>query len=103
MLRVLQTSTREAVCLDGLWDFAVDWNNDGVERGIYQEAFSGHRQAPVPASVNDIFADEAIRDQSVSGGTSAPSEFPAVGLKIASSFALAPQPTTLRCSSMTTR
>ncbi len=61
MLRVSQTLTREVLSLDGIWDFAVDWNNDGVERGVYTKALEGTRQVPVPASVNDIFASEAVR------------------------------------------
>ncbi len=51
MLKPRNTATREAVSLDGVWDFALDRENlgDGTE-------------VAVPASVNDLFHDQAIRD-----------------------------------------
>ena len=59
MLKPISTSTRELIRLDGLWRFALDdvatpepWAGD-LETAL---------EAPVPASYNDVFADQAIRD-----------------------------------------
>lgn len=49
MLRLVETETRDVRSLDGLWDFAIE---DGP--------FA--REVAVPASVNDLFTDEKIRD-----------------------------------------
>ncbi len=62
MLRPRGTRTRERTSLDGLWRFALD--PEGVGRA---EEWSGRvlpaaREAPVPASYNDVFADASIRD-----------------------------------------
>lgn len=62
MLRVHQSPTREAVSLDGLWDFHVDHDNTGIEDRLFAGPLPGHREAPVPASVNDLFPDPRIRD-----------------------------------------
>ncbi|MGV2900562.1 beta-glucuronidase [Microbacterium sp. AGC62] len=59
MLKPLNTVTRELISLDGLWFFALD--TSGLAEpwaGPLQTAL----EAPVPASYNDIFADQAIHD-----------------------------------------
>lgn len=62
MLRVQTSETRDARCLDGLWDFQVDWDNDGVERRVFAGLLAGTRQMAVPGSVNDVFADQRVRE-----------------------------------------
>ena len=49
MLRPRDTPTRERKSLNGLWRFRLDSDADW-------------REAPVPASYNDLFADAAVRD-----------------------------------------
>lgn len=59
MLKPVSTPTRELIRLDGLWRFALD--NEATP-----EPWSGELQttleAPVPASYNDVFTDQAIHD-----------------------------------------
>ncbi|NUQ90807.1 MAG: beta-glucuronidase, partial [Glycomyces artemisiae] len=59
MLRPQNSPTRELVNLDGLWRFALD-GDAGPEpwTGVLRTDL----EAPVPASYNDVFADDAIRD-----------------------------------------
>lgn len=62
MLTAIDTPTREVRSLDGLWRFAVDRDNDGVERRLFADTLPGTREVAVPASVNDLFADENVRN-----------------------------------------
>ncbi|GAA3914962.1 beta-glucuronidase [Microbacterium invictum] len=59
MLKPRSTATRELVRLDGLWRFALDTAaGDAPWTGV----LAGTREAPVPASYNDLFVDAAVRD-----------------------------------------
>ncbi|PKQ26483.1 MAG: beta-glucuronidase [Actinobacteria bacterium HGW-Actinobacteria-4] len=59
MLKPQVSATREMLSLDGLWRFALDGPDTG-------EAWAGPLdtplEAPVPASYNDVFASQEIRD-----------------------------------------
>jgi beta-glucuronidase len=59
MLKPRSTATRELVRLDGLWRFALD---TAVGPAPWSAALDTALEAPVPASYNDLFVDEAIRD-----------------------------------------
>ncbi|PPG33501.1 beta-glucuronidase [Pseudoclavibacter sp. RFBB5] len=61
MLRAKSTPTREVVSLDGLWKFAVRHEPTAVED--WAKRFDPRaREAAVPASYNDLFADQEIHD-----------------------------------------
>ncbi|MEU2284601.1 beta-glucuronidase [Streptomyces sp. NPDC013178] len=62
MLRPRETATRELVSLNGLWRFAVDTDGAGRADGWWRQALPGAREAPVPASFNDLFPDAAVHD-----------------------------------------
>ncbi len=59
MLKPISTSTRELIRLDGLWRFAID---DAATPEPWAGELETALEAPVPASYNDVFADQAIRD-----------------------------------------
>lgn len=59
MLKPISTSTREVVRLDGLWRFALD---DAATPQPWDSTLQTTLEAPVPASYNDVFADQAIHD-----------------------------------------
>ena len=62
MLPAIESSTRDLRSLDGMWRFAVDWDNTGIDDRLYSGALPGSREVAVPGSVNDLFADEDIRN-----------------------------------------
>ena len=62
MLRPRDTPTRERRSLDGLWRFALDPEGVGRAEEWCGRSLPGPREAPVPASYNDVFADASIRD-----------------------------------------
>ena len=62
MLPAISSPTRDIRPLDGMWRFAVDWDNTGIDDGLYTATLPGTREVAVPASVNDLFADEDIRN-----------------------------------------
>ncbi len=62
MLKPQASATRELVNLDGLWQFKVDFNDEGFTQGWAAKALDTDLQAPVPASYNDIFTDVKIRE-----------------------------------------
>lgn len=64
MLKPQDSATRELISLDGLWAFAVDSAKaDSVETvDPWTAPLQTTLEAPVPASYNDIFTDQAIRD-----------------------------------------
>ncbi|OEJ37086.1 beta-glucuronidase [Streptomyces agglomeratus] len=62
MLRPRATPTRESTSLNGLWRFAVDTDGVGRTDGWWRHPLPGRREAPVPASYNDLFPDPAIHD-----------------------------------------
>ena len=62
MLPALSSPTRDLRSLDGMWRFAVDWDNTGVEDRLFAGPLNGNREVAVPSSVNDLFADEDVRN-----------------------------------------
>ncbi|MEH0542778.1 beta-glucuronidase [Streptomyces sp. B21-105] len=62
MLRPRDTPTRECTSLNGLWRFAVDTDGVGRTDGWWHHSLPGRREAPVPASYNDLFPDQAVHD-----------------------------------------
>ncbi|MFC4060272.1 beta-glucuronidase [Planomonospora corallina] len=62
MLRPRDTPTRECTSLNGLWRFAVDTAGTGRADGWWHRTLPGRREAPVPASYNDLFPDAAVHD-----------------------------------------
>ena len=61
MLRPRDTATRERKSLDGLWKFAFDAEGVGRDEEWWKAPLAGSREAAVPASYNDLFADPAAR------------------------------------------
>jgi beta-glucuronidase len=59
MLKPISTATREILRLDGLWRFALD---DASTPEPWAGELVTDLEAPVPASYNDVFADQTIRD-----------------------------------------
>jgi beta-glucuronidase len=59
VLKPISTPTRELVRLDGLWRFALD---DAATPQPWGSELQTVLEAPVPASYNDVFADQAIHD-----------------------------------------
>jgi beta-glucuronidase len=62
MLKPQASATRELVNLDGLWQFKVDFNDEGFGKQWASGKLTTDLQAPVPASYNDIFTDVKIRE-----------------------------------------
>ncbi|MGW0246164.1 beta-glucuronidase [Nocardia goodfellowii] len=62
MLRPQDTATRERRSLDGLWRFRLDAGGDGRAAGWWREPLPEALAMPVPASYNDIYPDQALRD-----------------------------------------
>ncbi|MBD2766082.1 beta-glucuronidase [Kocuria sp. cx-455] len=62
MLRPQNSPTREMVTLDGTWRFAVDWDRTGLTDNWQNGPLTGHLDAPVPGSINDLYHDENIRN-----------------------------------------
>jgi beta-glucuronidase len=62
MLRPQDTSTRERKNLGGLWQFALDPNEEGRAARWFAAPLPEAREMAVPASFNDIAADAAVRD-----------------------------------------
>ncbi|MDT0143936.1 beta-glucuronidase [Microbacterium sp. PRC9] len=59
MLKPIATATRELIRLDGLWRFALD---EAATPEPWSAELATALEAPVPASYNDVFADQAIHD-----------------------------------------
>lgn len=64
MLKPQTSSTRELQNLDGLWDFKVDFKDEGFSEGWATKPLSTKLKAPVPASYNELFTDLSIREHS---------------------------------------
>ena len=62
MLTPRQSSTRESICLDGLWRFALDPRGVGRTERWWTTALRGNAEMPVPASFNDVVPTRAVRD-----------------------------------------
>ncbi|KAG7076082.1 beta-glucuronidase [Colletotrichum scovillei] len=61
MLKPQANSTRDVVSLDGIWNFALASSPDIEADAPWSKLIPPKLQVPVPASYNDIFADEKIR------------------------------------------
>ena len=61
LLYPLNTETRTALKLDGMWRFALDWNSEGDEKG-WKDHIPGRDTIPVPASFQDFYTDKRIRE-----------------------------------------
>ncbi|WP_423181967.1 beta-glucuronidase [Arthrobacter sp. NyZ413] len=62
MLKPQANSMRELVNLDGLYAFKVDVHRSGHTEEWFKRPLRSDLEMAVPASYNDIFADQAIRD-----------------------------------------
>jgi beta-glucuronidase len=62
VLRPRDTATRECRRLDGLWRFALDAAGEGREQRWWEHPLPRAREIPVPASYNDLFADDEVHD-----------------------------------------
>ncbi len=62
MLPPRETATRERKSLNGLWRFRLDTAGAGRAEGWWRQPLAGAREAPVPASYNDLFADAVARN-----------------------------------------
>ncbi|KZL83023.1 beta-glucuronidase [Colletotrichum incanum] len=61
MLKPQANTTRELVSLDGIWNFAIASSTDIEVDAPWAKSLPPNLQVPVPASYNDIFADDKIR------------------------------------------
>lgn len=62
MLRVRDSISRHSTVLDGVWNFKVDWDNNGLENNWAAAPLVDPITMPVPASYNDITVDTKIHD-----------------------------------------
>jgi beta-glucuronidase len=62
LLRPLDTPTREARRLDGIWHFTTDGAGAGRPGGWWRTALPGARGMPVPGSFNDVLVDPQVHD-----------------------------------------
>ena len=62
MLKPQATATRDLVNLDGIWDFKVDFANEGMAAGWAKGQLDTKLDIAVPSSFNDLFTDVAIRE-----------------------------------------
>lgn len=61
LLYPLNTSTRSAMRLDGMWKFQIDWDGCGDE-GAWEKGVPAPDLIPVPASFQDFYTDKKIRE-----------------------------------------
>ena len=61
MLYPANTKTRTAISLDGMWKFAIDWNEEGESSG-WASGIPGSDTIPVPASFQDFYTDKDTRE-----------------------------------------
>lgn len=62
MLKPQSSASRELVNLDGIWDFKVDFQDEGFAQNWAGSKLKTNLDVAVPASYNDLFADVAIRE-----------------------------------------
>lgn len=62
MLKPQNSSTRELVNLDGVWNFKVDRKDEGFTQNWAAKNLSSALDVAVPASYNDLFTDVSIRE-----------------------------------------
>lgn len=61
LLYPLNTLTRTAMRLDGMWKFQIDWDEKGDEEK-WQNGIPGDETIPVPASFQDFYTDKRVRE-----------------------------------------
>ena len=62
MLRPQDSATRERKSLDGLWRFRIDPAGEGQGAQWWRGPLHEPHEMPVPASYNDVLADDAVRE-----------------------------------------
>ena len=62
MLRPIVTATREAIRLDGVWEFRADHDGVGRTEEWWRARIAETAPMAVPSSFNDIGVDPAVRD-----------------------------------------
>ncbi|CAH0020128.1 unnamed protein product [Clonostachys rhizophaga] len=62
MLRPQANATRELLSLDGVWNFQLVASADVESEAPWENVIPSRLQVPVPASYNDIFSDDGIKD-----------------------------------------
>jgi len=62
MLKPQSNSVRELVSLDGIWDFKVDFNDEGFSHDWAAKKLDTDLDCAVPASYNELFTDSKIRE-----------------------------------------
>jgi beta-glucuronidase len=62
MLKPQNSASRELVNLDGIWDFKVDFQDEGFQKNWASKKLETELDVAVPASYNDLFTSAAIRD-----------------------------------------
>jgi len=62
MLRPITSKSRELQNLDGIWDFKVDFSDQGFEQNWAAIPLETDLDVAVPSSYNDLFTDQKIRD-----------------------------------------
>ena len=63
-MRPKATPTRELQNLDGIWDFKVDFKDEGFAQGWANSDLEDALDVAVPSSYNDLFTDTKIREHS---------------------------------------
>ena len=61
MLYPVNTVSRRAVSLDGMWKFRLDERSEGEAAG-WTDGIPGEEQIPVPASFQDLYTEKEIRE-----------------------------------------
>lgn len=64
MLKPQISATRELQNLDGLWQFKVDFQDEGFAKSWQTAPLSTDLQISVPSSFNDLYTDTKIREHS---------------------------------------
>lgn len=62
MLKPQANAARQLVSLDGIWDFKVDFKDEGFANGWASQKLEGNLDCAVPASYNELFTGRAIRE-----------------------------------------
>ena len=57
MLRPQTNQYRESVNLDGIWDFKVDFQDEGISKSWWKQKLDTKLDVAVPASYNDLFTE----------------------------------------------
>ncbi len=62
MLYSIENKVREVKNLNGIWRFKIDTDNVGIQQKWYEEPLKDTVSMAVPASYNDLFTDERIKE-----------------------------------------